>query len=56
MELINCELQTRPTFRQALDSFRQCVPIITDAKIIEKERREKAQEVRKKREELQGAT
>lgn len=34
-----------------MESFRQFIPTITDVKLIEQERREKADQIRKKREE-----
>ena len=36
LELINCELMNRPTFKQALESFRQVVPTIFDARLKER--------------------
>jgi hypothetical protein len=34
-----------------MESFRQFIPTITDVKLIEQERREKADEIKRKREE-----
>jgi hypothetical protein len=37
LELINCELMSRPTYKQAMEKFRQCVPTVMEARILEKE-------------------
>lgn len=35
MDFLNGELQLRPTFKQTMDSFRQVIPTIVDARIHE---------------------
>ena len=47
IELMNCELMTRPTFKQAMESFRQCIPTIVEARIQEKEKQLKSALVQK---------